>query len=102
MPGPGGPRWALLERKPMTDFPADAELPQPDLSPAGADYAATAPPPQAENPAAPQGLLASATYAAPAVEVPPGLYFDPASGLNLPQGTQLASAGRRIGAFFLA
>jgi hypothetical protein len=36
------------------------------------------------------------------VAVPPGLYFDPVSGLNLPQGTQLASAGRRIGAFFLA
>jgi uncharacterized RDD family membrane protein YckC len=86
----------------MTDFPADAERPQPDLSPAGADYATTAPPQQAENPAAQQGLLASATYAAPAVEVPPGLYFDPASGLNLPQGTQLASVGRRIGAFFLA
>jgi uncharacterized RDD family membrane protein YckC len=31
-----------------------------------------------------------------------GLYFDPLSGLNLPEGTQLASAGRRIGAYFLA
>lgn len=39
---------------------------------------------------------------APGVAVPPGFYFDPASGLNLPQGTQLASVGRRIGAFFLA
>jgi uncharacterized RDD family membrane protein YckC len=29
-------------------------------------------------------------------------YHDPASGLLLPQGTQLASVGRRIGAFFLA
>jgi uncharacterized RDD family membrane protein YckC len=86
----------------MTDFPADAELSQRDVSPAGADYARPARPPQAENPGGPQGLLASATYAAPAVEVPPGLYFDPACGLNLPQGTQLASVGRRIGAFFLA
>jgi len=34
--------------------------------------------------------------------VTPGLYFDLASGLNLLQGTQLANAGRRIGAFFLA
>ena len=31
-----------------------------------------------------------------------GTYFDQASGLTLPQGVQLASAGRRIGAYFLA
>jgi uncharacterized RDD family membrane protein YckC len=30
------------------------------------------------------------------------MYFDQASGLILPQGTELAGAGRRIGAFFLA
>jgi uncharacterized RDD family membrane protein YckC len=34
--------------------------------------------------------------------VAPGMYFDPGSGLTLPQGTELASQGRRIGAFFLA
>ncbi len=34
--------------------------------------------------------------------VPPGMYFDPTSGLMLPNGTQLASVGRRIGAYFLA
>lgn len=34
--------------------------------------------------------------------VPAGMYFDPASGLTLPQGTELASVGRRIGAYFLA
>jgi uncharacterized RDD family membrane protein YckC len=34
--------------------------------------------------------------------VPPGMYLDQESGLALPQGTQLASPGRRIGAFFLA
>ena len=33
---------------------------------------------------------------------PPGTYFDPASQLALPEGTQLASVGRRIGAYFLA
>jgi uncharacterized RDD family membrane protein YckC len=32
----------------------------------------------------------------------PGTYYDPASGLVLPEGVQLASVGRRIGAFFLA
>lgn len=30
------------------------------------------------------------------------MYFDPASQLVLPDGTQLASVGRRIGAYFLA
>jgi uncharacterized RDD family membrane protein YckC len=31
-----------------------------------------------------------------------GTYFDQGSGLTLPQGVELASVGRRIGAFFLA
>ena len=39
---------------------------------------------------------------APAVAVPPGMYFDQASGLLLPQGVELASSSRRIGAWFLA
>jgi len=30
------------------------------------------------------------------------MYFDQASGLTLPDGVELASVGRRIGAFFLA
>jgi uncharacterized RDD family membrane protein YckC len=34
--------------------------------------------------------------------LPGGVYQDPTSGLVLPQGTTLASSGRRIGAFFLA
>ena len=34
--------------------------------------------------------------------VTPGFYIDPASGLQIPDGTQLASVGRRIGAWFLA
>jgi hypothetical protein len=33
--------------------------------------------------------------------VPPGMYYDPNSELLLPEGVQLASVGRRIGAFFL-
>jgi uncharacterized RDD family membrane protein YckC len=35
-------------------------------------------------------------------ELPRGMYYDPASGLVLPEGVQLANVGRRIGAFFLA
>jgi uncharacterized RDD family membrane protein YckC len=34
--------------------------------------------------------------------VPQGMYVDQASGLLIPDGTELASVGRRIGAFFLA
>ena len=33
---------------------------------------------------------------------PAGMYLDQQSGLMLPQGTELATPGRRIGAFFLA
>jgi uncharacterized RDD family membrane protein YckC len=32
---------------------------------------------------------------------PAGTYFDPASGLNLPNGTRLAAPGRRVGTYFL-
>jgi uncharacterized RDD family membrane protein YckC len=31
-----------------------------------------------------------------------GLIYDPASDLHLPEGTELASHGRRVGAYFLA
>jgi uncharacterized RDD family membrane protein YckC len=34
--------------------------------------------------------------------LPPGMHLDQQSGLVLPDGTELASVGRRIGAFFLA
>lgn len=34
--------------------------------------------------------------------VPAGMWFDPQTGLTLPNGVQLASHGRRVGAFFLA
>ena len=38
----------------------------------------------------------------PSVAVPQGMYLDQESGLMLPDGTQLASVGRRIGAYFLS
>jgi uncharacterized RDD family membrane protein YckC len=52
----------------------------------------TAPPPPVEG--------TYQAYGVPAA--PPGMYYDIQSGLTLPQGVQLASHGRRIGAFFLA
>jgi uncharacterized RDD family membrane protein YckC len=51
-------------------------------------------PPQGQGygyPPAPQGMQPGAPTS-----------FDQATGLNIPAGTQLASRGRRIGAFFLA
>ena len=86
----------------MSQLPEDVERPQPEVAPPAADYAKAAPAPETGYPAGQQGLPTPATYASPALAERPGLYFDPASGLNLPQGTQLASVGRRIGAFFLA
>ncbi len=37
-----------------------------------------------------------------AVQAPPGMFFDSRSELTLPEGTELASIGRRIGAWFLS
>ncbi len=61
--------------------------------------AGAAPPPPPQSPPPPAGYAYSQV---PAGAVPPGMYFDPASGLLLPNGVELASIGRRIGAWFLA
>jgi uncharacterized RDD family membrane protein YckC len=74
----------------MTDFSKQPEQPQQP------EQAWQAPPSQASGypaaPTAPQGLQPG----------PAGASFDQASGLYIPAGTQLASRGRRIGAFFLS
>jgi uncharacterized RDD family membrane protein YckC len=57
--------------------------PQPPGHPYG-NYPAAPPPPQAP------------------VQGPGGLVLDPGSSIYIPAGTQLASVGRRIGAYFLA
>jgi uncharacterized RDD family membrane protein YckC len=41
-------------------------------------------------------------YGTQAVAAPQGMYFEPTSELLLPDGVQLASVGRRIGAWFLS
>jgi uncharacterized RDD family membrane protein YckC len=80
--------------------PQDPEMQEP--TPSGPPAQARSLPPQAGLPPAPPPA-AGYPYAPPAVSVAPqGMYFDQASGLYLPEGVQLASAGRRIGAFFLA
>lgn len=58
-------------------------------------------PPSPEQPP----YIAQPAYGQPSYGQPPlapGFYYDPVSGLQLPQGVALASVGRRIGAFFLA
>jgi uncharacterized RDD family membrane protein YckC len=61
------------------------------------------PPPQPGNlPSAPPIPAGYGIGQPPLGAVPPGMYFDQESGLVLPQGVQLASVGRRIGAYFLA
>lgn len=74
--------------------PPDAGVPQarPGSLPPSADYPSPAAPP-----AASEGLSQSESGLAST-----GVYLDQVSGLTLPQGLQLATPGRRIGAYFLA
>lgn len=49
----------------------------------------------------PQAMVTPGSYPMPGI-VPPGMYFDQSSGLTLPNGTELASPGLRVAAYFLA
>ena len=74
--------------------PPDPDIQQsrPSSPPPPAGYPSPAPPP-----------ASGYAYGQPAAGVvAPGMYVDQVSGLTLPQGVQLASVGRRIGAYFLA
>ncbi|HEY2579994.1 MAG TPA: RDD family protein [Streptosporangiaceae bacterium] len=110
----------------QSDFPAENYSPQGPAAPGygapgydapGAQgYAAPPPPPQGYAAPPPQGYAPPPPgyapmppapagdygFAQPGAAVPPGMYFDQLSGLTLPQGTELATVGRRIGAYFLA
>jgi uncharacterized RDD family membrane protein YckC len=55
---------------------------------------------QAYTPAPP--VPAEYGYGQPGAPVPQGLYYDQHTGLAIPNGTEVASIGRRIGAYFLA
>ena len=94
------------------DAPAEAP-PHGDAPPLDGDAPAEAPPlPTAPPPReAPYGEALPTAPPPPAMGTyeeygvpapPPGMYHDTESGLTLPQGVQLASHGRRIGAYFLA
>jgi uncharacterized RDD family membrane protein YckC len=83
------------------DFPPPPAQPNfPPPPPPGVGYP---PPPSAGFPSAPPPQPGYGYgQPAPMGSVPPGLRYDPASQLLIPDGTELASIGRRIGAFFLA
>ncbi len=85
----------------MTESP-DPQLPR--SQPASPPPAQEAYPPPAQEPyPAPAPAAAWQPYGAPSTAaMPAGMYLDQVSGLTLPEGTQLASVGRRIGAYFLA
>src|ERR1700726_1426612 len=85
----------------MTTQPPDPDIQPPPPTdvrqpPAGS------PPPHPGNPPPAPPIPDGYGVGAPTGVVPPGMYFDQESGLILPQGVQLASVGRRIGAYFLA
>jgi uncharacterized RDD family membrane protein YckC len=92
--------------------PADVQQPPPMDAPAPPrmEPPQAPPPPPPGSPPPPPGYLPPAPpipagygYGQPGgLVAPPGMYFDQASGLLLPQGVELASVGRRIGAYFLA
>jgi uncharacterized RDD family membrane protein YckC len=49
-------------------------------------------------------MVPAAPYGAPGMapaQVPAGMYFDQLTGLVIPEGTEVASVGRRIGSYFL-
>jgi uncharacterized RDD family membrane protein YckC len=80
----------------MTEPPAgDPQAPAPAPEPNGDPFAT----PSVVPPQPPYAQPYAPAFTPP---VGPGMYVDPASGLVLPQGVQLASVGRRIGAYFLS
>jgi uncharacterized RDD family membrane protein YckC len=80
---------------------SDGELPplEPPVAPSPPPPMAPPPPPFPPQ-APPTAGYGQAPYGQ--APPPPGMYIDYLSGLALPEGTELAPAGRRIGAFFLS
>lgn len=69
----------------------------PNTPPVPPPHASYPPPPPGYNPPPPAG-----GYGYAPAPVGPGFHLDQQSGLVLPDGVQLASQGRRIGAYFLS
>ena len=100
MPAAGEPPTAGEPMPPAGEYPPMAGE-QPPMPPPPHEYPPMPPPPREYPPMAPPPVAAYG-YPQPAYgAVPAGMYYDQESGLMLPQGTQLATIGRRVGAFFL-
>ena len=80
---------------PPEPVPPSSAPPPPPPPPSG-------PPPYGQGPGQPQYGQPQYGQGSYGQVAPPGMYFDQASGLNLPVGVDLASSGRRIGAWFLS
>lgn len=80
------PQQQPYQQHPYQQQPPPYQQQPPYQQPPGGGYGFPAAPPPPQGP----------------VTGPGGLVFDNASGLYLPPGTELASVGRRIGAYFLS
>jgi uncharacterized RDD family membrane protein YckC len=95
-----------VQQPPPGNYPPPGNQPPPGNYPPPANYPPPGnfPPPQQTFPGMPPPPSGEyGGYGMPGTAVvPTGMYYDPQSGLTLPDGVVLASIGRRIGAFFLA
>jgi uncharacterized RDD family membrane protein YckC len=94
------PSPADVQQAPPMDAPPPPRMEPPQAPPPPPP--GSAPPQPGYLPPAPPVPAGYGYGQAGGLVVPPGMYFDQASGLLLPQGVELASSGRRIGAWFLA
>jgi uncharacterized RDD family membrane protein YckC len=98
---------AWTDHRRSVEPPTVAPVVDPPPGPQGAQWptaapTASTPSSSASSPPAPHSAFGYGYGQSGAGVVPAGMYFDQMSGLVLPEGVQLASVGRRIGAFFLA
>jgi uncharacterized RDD family membrane protein YckC len=102
VPEPGDPSGVTPPPPPPPETPLPSSVPPPPPPPPQV-------PPQSPPPAPPYqagqyqpGPYGSAPYGQYGAAAPPGMHLDPASGLTIPDGVELAPVGRRIGAYFLS
>lgn len=102
MTNPDDPNRPDLQKQP--GFHPPPQPPQFPPPPAGQQPPQFPPPPQAGQyyPPAPAVPPAYGYGQVAPGSIPPGMFVDAGSGLLLPQGTELATSGRRIGAWFLS
>lgn len=101
--GEGQPNYQSPE---WTQPPADQQGAK--LPPPGGGYGGPSQPPAGAYGAPPQpqpgmygGPQQPLAYGGPMMHVPDGMHVDQATGMVIPNGTEVASVGRRIGAYFL-